>query len=166
MPANLFSVGLSTKPALVKVSGSRIIFSRSRRSRYCWYDALLCAAPLLVVNNAIYRCHGCSDFSTLYHHMSMETSPSSLLIAVEAFKSNIFHVFQSRDETRETTVGGEIDRKTSSTFVTSWLNAAGTSHNILSLIWCHSMALSTSPSYIILRCLLRRSPPPSRNTIK
>ena len=103
--------------------------------------------------------------TNLEQTLSMVHNRSSLLmLAISRLQGNILgKCFISGDET---TTGAEIDWKTSNVVALRWLNAAGTSHNILSLIWCHSTALATSPSYIILRCLLRRSPPPSRNTFK
>ena len=65
-------------------------FARSRQSRYRWYDLVLCSAPLLVVNNLTPRYHGWSNFTSLDHSMSMETSQRHFTIVSGAFLGNVF----------------------------------------------------------------------------
>ena len=65
-------------------------FARSRQSRYRWYDLVLCSAPLLVVNNLTPRYHGWSNFTSLDHSMSMETSQRHFTIVSGEFLGNVF----------------------------------------------------------------------------
>jgi hypothetical protein len=65
-------------------------FARSRQSRYRWYDLVLCSAPLLVVNNLTPWYHGWSNFTSLDHSMSMETSQRHFTIVSGAFLGNVF----------------------------------------------------------------------------
>ena len=71
-------------------SNFQMNFARSRQSRYRWYDLLLCSAPLLVVNNLTPWYHGCSNFTSLDHSMSVETSQRPFTIVPGAFFGNVF----------------------------------------------------------------------------
>ena len=71
-------------------SNFQMNFARSRQSRYRWYDLVLCSAPLLVVNNVTPRYHGWSNFTSLDHSMSMETSQRHFTIVSGAFLGNVF----------------------------------------------------------------------------
>ena len=111
-------------------------------------------------SNLTPRYHGCSNSTSVDHSMSMETPPTSFYDR----PGSIFgKCFWSGDET---TVGAKIDRAPSTTVVLSWLSGAGTSQEVWSLIWYHSPALPTSPSYITLQRLLWRTTPSPRQTFK
>ena len=64
--------------------------TRSRQSRYRWYDVLLCCAPLLMVYNVTPWYHGWSNSTTVDHSMSMETSQRPFTIVPGAFLGNVF----------------------------------------------------------------------------
>ncbi len=64
--------------------------TRSRQSRYRWYDLVLCSAPLLVVNNLTPRYHGWSNSTSVDHSMSMETSQRPFTIVPGAFLGKVF----------------------------------------------------------------------------
>ena len=71
-------------------SNFQINFARSRQLRYRWYDLLLCAAPLLMMYNVTPWYHGCSNFPSVDHSTSMETSQRHFTIVSEAFLGNVF----------------------------------------------------------------------------
>ena len=71
-------------------SNFQMNFARSRRSRYRWYDLLLCCARLLMVYNVTPWYHGCSNSTAVDRSTSMEISQRHVTIVLGAFLGNVF----------------------------------------------------------------------------